>query len=259
MSERAYRLALTIPVPRHRAVSKFVLSLLAWHYNDDEGCAWPSEGKLAAEASLTVRQVRRHLRWLVGVEAIAVTPRRRLNGSITTNAYTLPWLTPELIAADEAARNGAPPADINGTSQGTSTVAPADENGRACGQRCPDLKDTKKDTQKRRERQVPPPAAPASEKRDDDGADEDRAAAQSPAPDGPVGVDGKLKALADRLARKVGAAGGESLESLSPDALEARVSWREAQLAKSRTWTPLGERLAALTPLTVTGDVGGGR
>ena len=69
----------------------FVLRILADHYNDAEGHAWPSVKRLAAKTSLSRRTVHRALNELEKRKLVRRRRTRRdADGGWSSNMYTLP-------------------------------------------------------------------------------------------------------------------------------------------------------------------------
>ena len=120
MSELVYRLLQTQPFPLGRVTAKSILNVLAWRYHDDDLYAFPSVVRLAREVGTTEGHVRKQLRWLRAEGWVAVEHRRRRNGTMTSSAYTFPWLPVELttppIPGDRrpGGQNGAHPLSAGG-------------------------------------------------------------------------------------------------------------------------------------------------
>ena len=81
------------------AMEKAVLYSLADRHNvDDQGC-WPRLALIADEASMSESSVKRNLKSLVGKGVIRISPRKRKDGSSTTNFY-------QFVGLDEAVGEG---------------------------------------------------------------------------------------------------------------------------------------------------------
>jgi hypothetical protein len=70
---------------------RLVAFLVAWHYNDEDGCAWPGMGTLADEAQVTRDRVKQVLRELKtqGVLEVAAKGRGR---AATRLRFTAEWV-----------------------------------------------------------------------------------------------------------------------------------------------------------------------
>jgi len=67
-----------------------VAAELADHHNDEHGCAWPSQARLAERAGQTERNVRGALAWLSAAKFIEIVPGTTARGG-RRNAYRCVW------------------------------------------------------------------------------------------------------------------------------------------------------------------------
>jgi DNA-binding transcriptional ArsR family regulator len=65
--------------------ARLILLILADHFNDQEGAAWPSHGRVARMAGVSEDTVRRHLKRLEELELISSKPREG-----RSNLYVIP-------------------------------------------------------------------------------------------------------------------------------------------------------------------------
>ncbi|PZE93904.1 hypothetical protein DEJ00_01410 [Curtobacterium sp. MCLR17_039] len=74
---------------------KSVLVAIAFHFNEDEHCAWPSYPKLAEETELDRVTVWRAVHALDKQLGLVVVESRRSDGRQTSNQYWLPDYDPQ--------------------------------------------------------------------------------------------------------------------------------------------------------------------
>jgi len=88
MSFQAVDWSMTFPCATR--AEKTVLIVVAHHFNEDDGLAWPGIARLAACTQLSERHVQRCLRSLERVGLIETASRYR-KGRQITNGYYLPF------------------------------------------------------------------------------------------------------------------------------------------------------------------------
>lgn len=81
------------------SVAKVILLLIAEHYSEPDGRAWPSQDTLSREAELSERSVRNGVAALAEAGLIHVELWKRQDGSKVGNRYYLPRYRPEVRRA----------------------------------------------------------------------------------------------------------------------------------------------------------------
>jgi hypothetical protein len=88
---------------------KMVALCIADHYNNKEGCAWPSTRTIEQRTGLSRRTVFRSIAALIDEGVITADNRHRGNGSQQSNAYRFPGITSEARATQaQGGVTGAP-------------------------------------------------------------------------------------------------------------------------------------------------------
>ena len=112
--------------------ARLILLILADHFNDHEGAAWPSHGRVAKMAGVTEETVRRHLRNMEELGLVSSKPREG-----RSNLYVIPP-TPTRGVAEEPptptratphTHEGAPPSPMRGVSPIYTTLNEPLKNG----------------------------------------------------------------------------------------------------------------------------------
>ena len=102
MSRKAVDWVLSVRFSPKHAATRLVLVVLAHHYNDLKGRAYPSVKRLAEECSLSRRQVHYHLRLLEASRLLCIEHERRADGTQRASSYTFPPFEAQRAAEQEA-------------------------------------------------------------------------------------------------------------------------------------------------------------
>lgn len=94
--------------------ARLILLILADHFNDHEGAAWPSHGRVAKMAGVTEETVRRHLRNMEEMGLVTSKPREG-----RSNLYVIP---PTPTRDTSLMGEGVPPTPARGVSPIYSTL-----------------------------------------------------------------------------------------------------------------------------------------